>query len=124
VWLRLIPDQLEAASAKAQPDQPAFHLVLQALQRLQTLAQEQGAYVLVVLQPSKEETYLPLLGNAVPDLQHALQEALAQHGIAMLDLTPVFRHQATLGGCPRISASGSLNSELTYRPHAQMGRCP
>src|SRR5713101_6922550 len=31
VWLRLIPDQLEAASAKAQPDQPAFHLVLQAL---------------------------------------------------------------------------------------------
>jgi hypothetical protein len=87
VWLHLFPDQLEAASVKAQPDQPAFHLLLQALQRLQALAQEQGAYVLVVFQPSKEETYLPLLGAAVPDLQHALQAALAQHGIAMLDLT-------------------------------------
>lgn len=95
VWLHLFPDQLEAASAKAQPDQHAFHLVLQALQRLQ--AQAQGASVLVVLQPSKEETYLPLLDDAVPDLQHALQEALAQHGIALLDLTPVFRHQAILG---------------------------
>ena len=96
VWLRLFPEQLEAAGVKAQPDQHAFHLVLQALQRLQARAQEQGASVLVVFQPSKEETYLPLLGNAVPDLQHALQEALAQHGIAMLDLTPVFRHQAAI----------------------------
>jgi hypothetical protein len=97
VWLHLFPDQLEAASAKAQPDQPAFHLLLHALQPLQALAQEQGAYVLVVFQPSKEETYLPLLGDAVPDLQRALQDALAQHGNAMLDLTPVFRHQAAIG---------------------------
>jgi hypothetical protein len=96
VWLHLFPYQLEAASAKAQPDQHAFHLVLQALQRLQALAQEQGASVLVMFQPSKEETYLPLLGNTVPDLQHALQEALAQHGIVMLDLTPIFRHQAAI----------------------------
>jgi hypothetical protein len=80
VWLRLFPDQLAAARAKAQPDQHAFHLVLQALQHLQTLAQEHGASVLVVLQPSKEETYLPLLGHTVPDLQQALQDALAAIG--------------------------------------------
>ena len=63
VWLRLVPDQLAAARVKAQPDQQAFHLVLQALHRLQARAQEQGASVLVVVQPSKEATYLPLLGN-------------------------------------------------------------
>jgi SGNH hydrolase-like domain, acetyltransferase AlgX len=110
-WLHLFPDQLEAASAKAQPDQSAFHLVLRALQRLQALAQEQGAYILVVFQPSKEETYLPLLGNAVPDLQHTLQEALAQHGIAMLDLTPVFRHQATVGARLFFTVDGSPNAQ-------------
>ena len=58
------------------PDQHAFHLVLRALQRLHVLAQEQGASLLVVFQPSKEETYLPLLSHTVPDLQHPLQEAL------------------------------------------------
>lgn len=60
VWLHLFPDQLEAASAKAQPDRHAFHLVRRALQRLQALAQEQDTHVVVVFQPSKEETYLPL----------------------------------------------------------------
>jgi hypothetical protein len=110
VWLHLFPHQLEAASAKAQPDQHVFHLVLQALQRLQALAQEQGASVLVVFQPSKEETYLPLLGNTVPDLQHAHQEALAQHGIVMLDLTPIFRHQATIGARLFFPVDGSPNA--------------
>jgi hypothetical protein len=110
VWLSLFPDQLETASAKAQPDHPAFHLVLQALQRLQTLAQAQGAYVLVILQPSKEETYLPLLGSAVPSLQQALQEALAQHGIAMLDLTPAFRHQASVGARLFFTVDGHPNA--------------
>jgi hypothetical protein len=110
VWLRLFPDQLDAASTKAQPDQPAFHLVLQALQRLQALAQEHGASVLVVFQPSKEETYLPLLGNTVPDLQQALQNALAQRGIAMLDLTPIFRHQAAIGARLFFPVDGSPNA--------------
>jgi hypothetical protein len=110
VWLDLFPDQLEAARTKAQPDQHAFHLVLQALQRLQALALAHGASVLVVFQPSKEETYLPLLGNAVPDLQDALQEALAQHGIAMLDLTPVFRHQAAVGARLFFPVDGSPNA--------------
>jgi SGNH hydrolase-like domain, acetyltransferase AlgX len=111
VWLRLFPEQLEAASAKAQPDQLAFHLVLQALQRLQTQVQEHGASVLVVLQPSKEEAYLPLLGNTVPGLQQDLQEALAQHGIAMLDLTPVFRHQAAIGARLFFTVDGYPNAQ-------------
>jgi hypothetical protein len=110
VWLPLFPDRFEAVSASAQPDQHAFHLVLQALQRLQTLAQEQGASVLVVFQPSKEETYLPLLDDTVPDLQPALQAALAQQGIAMLDLTPIFRQQAARGARLFFTVDGSPNA--------------
>ena len=110
VWLRLVPDQLAAARVKAQPDQQAFHLVLQALHRLHARAQEQGASVLVVVQPRKEATYLPRLGNPVPDLQHALQAALAQRGIAMLDLTPVFRHRAALGARLFFPVDGAPNA--------------
>ena len=97
VWLRLLPGQLEAARGQARPNQPAFRLVLQALERLHTLVQEQGTDVICVFQPSKEETYLPLRGDAESDLQQTLQDALAQRGIASLDLTPVFRHHAALG---------------------------
>jgi hypothetical protein len=111
VWLSLFPDQLEATSVKAHPDQHAFHLVLRALQRLHVLAQEQGASILVVFQPSKEETYLPLLSHTVPDLQHPLQEALAQRGIAMLDLTPVFRHRAALGARLFFPVNASPNTQ-------------
>ncbi|HEY5870220.1 MAG TPA: hypothetical protein VI542_32405, partial [Candidatus Tectomicrobia bacterium] len=111
VWLSLFPDQFEATSVKAHPDQHAFHLVLRALQRLHVLAQEQGASILVVFQPSKEETYLPLLSHTLPDLQHPLQEALAQHGIAMLDLTPVFRHRAALGARLFFPVNASPNTQ-------------
>ena len=110
VWLRLVPDQLTAARVKAQPDQQAFHLVLQALHRLHARAQEQGASVLVVVQPSKEATYLPRLEQTGPDLQHALQAALAQRGIAMLDLTPVFRHRAALGARLFFPVDGAPNA--------------
>jgi len=43
-------------------------------------------------------------------LQHALQEALAQHGIVMLDLTPIFRHQAAIGARLFFPVDGSPNA--------------
>jgi hypothetical protein len=111
VWLRLLLDRLLTASAKAQPDQHAFHLVLQALQRLEALAQQQGTEVLFVFQPSKEETYLPLRGEPIPDIKHALQEALTQQGMITLDLTPAFRHQAAIGERLFFAVDGYPNAQ-------------
>jgi hypothetical protein len=42
-------------------------------------------------------TYLLPLDEAAPDPSHALRQALAQHGIASIDLTPVFRQWASTG---------------------------
>jgi lysophospholipase L1-like esterase len=51
----------------------------------------------VIFQPGKEQIYLPLLGETVPDLNTALQAALAAQGIATLDLFPAFRQRAEAG---------------------------
>jgi len=53
--------------------------------------------VLVVLLPSKEEVYLPLLGGVVPDLTGAFRAALDRSAIESLDLLPSFREQARSG---------------------------
>jgi hypothetical protein len=61
------------------------------------LARAYGTQVLVVIQPSKEMTYLLPPDEAMPDPSRALRQALAQRGIASLDLTSVFRQSASTG---------------------------
>jgi hypothetical protein len=81
----------------AQPESREFQLVLQAYQRLQALTQAQRAHLLIVFLPSKEEVYLPLLGEPAPDFSTPLQQALERLGMATLDLTPAFRRYAAAG---------------------------
>jgi hypothetical protein len=51
----------------------------------------------MIIQPSKEEVYLPISGQAIPDLSLYLREELDKSGIEYLDLTPTFRRQAARG---------------------------
>jgi hypothetical protein len=95
VWLgpRLLPPQVHLAS----PTQPAFALVLQALERLCTLATQQQTHCLVLLFPGKEEgVYFPLSGEAV-DIAAPFLPELDKRGIAYLDLGPPFRQRAAAG---------------------------
>jgi acetyltransferase AlgX (SGNH hydrolase-like protein) len=99
-YLQVRPHRLAAVLAQSRPEQPGFHLILDALAYLQVVARAYGTQVLVVIQPSKEMTYLfPNDANdeATPDPTQALQQALTQHGIASLDLTPIFRQWASSG---------------------------
>jgi lysophospholipase L1-like esterase len=68
-----------------------------ALQSLDLLTLGDGAHLLVVLLPGKEETYGPLLGRNVPDPTSALREALDSRGIDYLDLAPGFQERAAAG---------------------------
>lgn len=95
--LRLVPDQLAVNTKGARPGRHEFRLVVQALQRIQQLTAENGSHLLVVLQPSKEEVYLPLLDHAPHDPARPLREALARLGIDSLDLGPIFRERAAAG---------------------------
>jgi lysophospholipase L1-like esterase len=83
--------------AASRPVRSEFRLALDALERIQSLADSQGTHVLVVLQPGKEETYLPDLIASMGDTTADLRPALDRAGIEYLDVGPAFRHQAAAG---------------------------
>jgi len=116
--LELRPNTFAVLTKNAYSDTPEFASALQALVRLQTLAREQGAYVLLVFQPAKEQIYLPLLGESVPDLDRDLRAALDAHDIPSLDLRPVFRQHAEAGEQLYFAADGHPNKQ-GYRLIAQ-----
>jgi lysophospholipase L1-like esterase len=95
--LQLIESQFLAMSAAIQPDRREFQLLLDSLQQIDSLATRHGAHVLMVLQPGKEQVYLPLLGETRGDPIGALLPALDRLGIDYLDLAPAFRARAAGG---------------------------
>jgi len=95
--LELFPGDFASKTVGAQPGRREFQLTLQALQRIHSIATANGTHVLVIFQPSKEEVYLPLLGDPLPDPARPLQAALDKIGIGILDLTPIFRQRAEAG---------------------------
>ena len=74
-----------------------FDIAVEALQRLHSIAKADGTNVIVILQPSKEEVYLPLLGEPAPDPARYLRVRLRELGIPYLDLLPGFRSRAKKG---------------------------
>lgn len=95
--LQLNRRDFETMTSGAQPGDREFQLVMESLRKIQGLAAAQGTGVLLVLQPGKEEVYLPLAGEAVKDPAGPLRQALDDAGIAYLDLAPVFRERAKAG---------------------------
>jgi hypothetical protein len=109
--LQLSPSHVREAAIKAQPQQHEFDLVFEALTRLHSTATAHGTHVLVVFQPSKEEVYLPLLGEPTPDLGASLRRALDERGINTLDLTSAFRRCAQAGKRLFFEADGHPNQQ-------------
>jgi lysophospholipase L1-like esterase len=95
--LELAPSLLAHNMREARPGRPVFDLVLDSLQRLRSLAKKHGATVLVILQRSKEEVYVPLVGESTPDPVAPLRAALSSLGIPYLDLLDGFRQRAAKG---------------------------
>ena len=95
--IQLSRDDVVTEAARARPGQREFDLTLAALEQIHTTAARNGAHTLIVLQPSKEEVYLPLLNVETPDLTWPLREALRSRGIDYLDLGPEFRRRAAGG---------------------------
>jgi hypothetical protein len=109
--LELDITDFESKTKGASPDSPTFQVVLQALQDMHSTAEKDGTKMLVILQPSKEEVYLPLLGESASDPGGALRKGLTQAGIGYLDLTPVFQKRATAGEKLFFAVDGHPNAE-------------
>jgi lysophospholipase L1-like esterase len=95
--LQLLTDNFRRNTAAAEAGRREYQLVVNALQELHSVAGRQGARVLIVLLPGKEEVYLPLLGDPPPDPTKSLRAALDTVGIEYLNLTPAFRDRAAAG---------------------------
>lgn len=95
--LRLRESDMLSKSASAQPGYREFDLVLGALREIHALAARHGTRTLIVMQPGKEQVYLPLMGETVDDLTVALRSALDRLSIDYLDLEPEFRARAADG---------------------------
>lgn len=93
----LWPSNLDDKTAYIEPGNPIFELTVDGLERMHALATRRGTHVLVVLQPSKEETYLPFLSGHAVDPGAPLRAALDARGIPYLDLLPAYREHAEAG---------------------------
>ena len=95
--MQFFVDDFLSKTSGARSDAPEFKLVVDTFQQLHALVTRQGARVLMVLLPSKEEVYMPLNGESLPDPTLALRQVFDETGIPYLDLVPAFREHASKG---------------------------
>ncbi len=95
--LQLVPGLYARHDFEMTPDHPNFRLVLDTVEQARALAERNGSRFLVLLMPTKEEVYLPLLdeppGRAVASFLTAFDAAK----IPYLDLTPLLQASARQG---------------------------
>jgi lysophospholipase L1-like esterase len=95
--LQLAPAIYARNEELAQPDNRSFRLVLDAVQRTRALAEQNGGKFLVLLVPTKEEVYLPLVDERSPPATAPFVTQFAGDGLPYLDLTPYFQARARAG---------------------------
>jgi lysophospholipase L1-like esterase len=95
--LQLAPAVYAGNQALAQPDHPNFRLVVDAVERTRALAERGGSKFLVLLVPTKEEVYLPLLDERMPPATAPFAAHFGATGLPFLDLTPGFQARAREG---------------------------
>ena len=77
----------------ADPSHPVFQLLMTTIEKAQRLSQRQGSHFLVLLMPTKEEIYLPLLDKPARRSSRTSGRHETQH-IPYIDLTPYFQARA------------------------------
>ena len=92
--LQLAPTVYHNEVQMADPAHPVFRLVMTTIEEAQRLSQSQGSHFLVLLMPTKEEVYLPLLDKPAPALIENFRPALEAQDIPYMDLTPYFQARA------------------------------
>ncbi|MFH1681726.1 MAG: hypothetical protein ABIH26_13925 [Candidatus Eisenbacteria bacterium] len=95
--IQMVPRSLHNAAARADSSREEHRIVMETFKEIHRIAESRGTRDLVIVFPSKEEVYLPLLGEEAPELGALLVPELTEAGIPSLDLGPVFRERAANG---------------------------
>jgi lysophospholipase L1-like esterase len=89
--VQLVPKVYDNDAVMANPQHPVSQLVMTTIEEAQRLSRRHGSHFLVLLMPTKEEVYLPLVGKPAPAMIEKFRPALEGQGIPFLDLTPYLR---------------------------------
>lgn len=108
--VQLVPGELWKMSRLGQPGRPAMGLILKTLEDIQALGKQHHTHLMVLFFPMKEEVYLPLLGEEMPDLAAPFIPELVRRGISYVDLGPYFRERAATGETLFWEVDGHPNS--------------
>lgn len=109
--VRLMPSGYLKRTEGAKPGHRTFKLVTDAIRQLDQEVRRSGSNLLVVIQPGKEQVYLPLTGESVSDPADGVKDELRRLGIQYLDLTPVFQQQAAAGVTLFFESDGHPNAK-------------
>jgi lysophospholipase L1-like esterase len=89
--VQLVPTIYDNDAVMADPKHPVSQLVITTIEEAQRLSRRHGSHFLVLLMPTKEEVYLPLVDKPAPALIETFRPALEAQRIPFLDLTPYLR---------------------------------
>jgi lysophospholipase L1-like esterase len=89
--VQLVPAIYGNDAVMADPKHPVSQLVMTTIEEAQRLSQRHGSHFLVLLMPTKEEVYLPLVDKPAPAMIENFRPALEAQGIPYLDLTLYLR---------------------------------
>lgn len=107
--LRLTPTIVAKQALIARPDNPYFRAAIAAILRTRELAADAGADFVVVLYPTKEEIYLPVLGKPTPDAMSPFMTSLEENEIPYIDLRPAMQKHARAGERLYFEVDGHAN---------------
>jgi lysophospholipase L1-like esterase len=89
--IQLVPTIYDNDAVMADPKHAVSELVMATTQEAQKLSRRHGSQFLVLLMPTKEEVYLPLVDKPAPAMIEKFRPALEAQGIPFIDLTPYLR---------------------------------
>jgi hypothetical protein len=95
--VRLVAERYGDAAASAAAGGPDFTRVIDTLEHLRDEVRSDGAELIVLPFPSKEEVHSPLLRERAHQLVLPFRCALEQRGIDSIDLTPELRQAVAAG---------------------------
>ncbi len=95
--LVLVPSLYEERANRAKPGNPEFELVMRSLEQARELANANDIPLLIVLMPTKEEVYLPVLGGRSPSFTGTFKNVLERRNFEVIDLTPILIESAKVG---------------------------
>lgn len=107
--LQLAPTVYQRQALAAETRNADFGIVIETVEEAKELVESAGSDFLVVLMPTKEEVYLPTLGQTAPIMTSAFRSALEEKAVDVLDLTPQLVEAAQSGNALFFEVDGHPN---------------